>query len=63
LTTARKPYLVQLKPEFAGAYKGKLEVGREYQALISLHHPNLMKIVGTEVSHAAKGHFTIKPPA
>jgi hypothetical protein len=63
MKTVRKPYLVQLKPEFAAAYKGKLEVGREYQALFSLNHPDFMEIVGTEVSHADKRHFMIKAPA
>jgi hypothetical protein len=34
--TERKPYLVRLKPKCADAYAGKLQVGREYQALFSL---------------------------
>lgn len=63
MKTVRRPYLVQLKAEFAGPYEGKLQVGREYQALFSLHNPQMMEIVGTEVTHAEKRHFTIRAPA
>ena len=63
MRAARQTYLVELKPEYAASYKGRLEVGREYQAVFSLEHPNLMRIVATEVTHAPKGHFTIKAPA
>jgi hypothetical protein len=62
MKTQRKPYLVLLKSEFAAAYQGRLEVGREYQALFSLYQPHHMSIVGTEVAYADKRHFIIKQP-
>ena len=63
MKTAHKPCLVELRPDFAALYKGKLEVGRKYQALFSPSHPDFMEIVGTEVSHADKRHFEIEVPA
>jgi hypothetical protein len=59
--TERKPYLVRLKPKCADAYAGKLQVGREYQALFSLENARYMSIVGTDVTHALKAHFDIRP--
>jgi hypothetical protein len=58
--TERKPYLVKLKPNCADAYAGKLQVGREYQALFSLENAKYMSIVGTEITHALKVHFDIR---
>jgi len=52
--TERKPHLVRLKPKCADAYGGKLQVGREYQALFSLENAKYMSIVGTDVTHALK---------
>jgi hypothetical protein len=59
--TERKPHLVRLKPKCADAYAGKLQVGREYQALFSLENAKYMSIVGTDVTHALKAHFDIRP--
>jgi hypothetical protein len=61
LKTERKPHLVKLKPAFADAYKGKLQVGRQYQALFSLENATYMSIVGTNVTRAQKRHFDILP--
>jgi hypothetical protein len=61
IKTQRKPYLVRLKPKCADAYAGKLQVGREYQALFSLENAKYMSIVGTDVTHALKAHFDIRP--
>ena len=58
----RKPHLVRLKPKCADAYAGKLQVGREYQALFSLENAKYMSIVGTDVTHALKAHFDIRQP-
>jgi hypothetical protein len=58
--TERKPYLVKLKPNCADVYAGKLQVGREYQALFSLENAKYMSIVGTEITHALKVHFDIR---
>ena len=60
MKTERKPYLVKLKPTCAGAYAGKLQVGREYQALFSRENAKYMSIVGTDITHALKAHFDIR---
>ncbi len=44
----------------ASHYAGKLQVGREYQALFSLKNAKYMSIVGTEITHALKAHFDIR---
>jgi predicted porin len=51
---------VKLKPNCADAYAGKLQVGRQYQALFSLENAKYMSIVGTEITHALKAHFDIR---
>jgi hypothetical protein len=61
MKTERKPHLVKLKPASADAYKGKLQVGRQYQALFSLENATYMSIVGTNVTRAQKRHFDILP--
>ena len=55
MKTERKPYLVKLKPNCADAYAGKLQVGREYQALFSLENAKYMSIVGTDDHARAQG--------
>jgi hypothetical protein len=44
---------VKLKPNCADAYAGKLQVGREYQALFSLENAKYMSI-------ALRVHFDIR---
>jgi hypothetical protein len=61
MKTERKPHLVKLKPAFEDAYKGKLQIGRQYQALFSLENATYMSIVGTNVTRAQKRHFDILP--
>ena len=58
METRRRPYLVRLRPEYADLYKGKLEVGRDYQALF-FDDPYSMSIMGTTVDRADKRHFDI----
>jgi hypothetical protein len=60
METKRKPYLARLRPEYADVYREKLEVGREYHALFSKYHPDIMTIMGTTVDRADKRHFDIQ---
>ena len=60
METKRIPYVVRLRPEYAEAYKGKLEVGHDYHALFSKYHPDYMSIMGTIVDRAQKQHFDIE---
>jgi hypothetical protein len=61
--TGRPTYLVKLKPEFADLpdYKGRIEVGRTYRAFFSPDHADFMSLVGTDITHAQKRYFEIRP--
>jgi len=56
-------YLVRLKPEFGHLpdYRGRIEVGRTYRAFFSPDHADFMSLVGTDITHAQKRHFEIRP--
>jgi hypothetical protein len=60
---AKPSYLVKLKPEFGHLpdYRGRIEVGRTYRAFFSPDHADFMSLVGTDLTHAQKGHFEIRP--
>ncbi len=60
---AKPSYLVKLKPDFGHLpdYKGRIEVGRTYRAFFSPDHADFMSLVGTDITHAQKGHFEIRP--
>ena len=60
---AKPSYLVKLKPEFGHLpdYKGRIEVGRTYRAFFSPDHADFMSLVGTDMTHAQKRHFEIRP--
>ena len=60
---AKPSYLVMLKPEFGPLpdYKGRIEVGRTYRAFFSPDHADFMSLVGTDITHAQKRHFEIRP--
>jgi hypothetical protein len=59
MQTGRQPRLVRLKAEYAELYKGKLEVGRDYQGLFSPYRPDFMSIMGSTVDRADRRHFEI----
>jgi hypothetical protein len=60
---AKPSYLVNLKAEFAHLpdYRGRIEVGRTYRAFFSPDHADFMSLVGTDITHAQKRHFEIRP--
>jgi len=60
---AKPSHLVNLKPEFGHLpdYKGRIEVGRTYRAFFSPDHADFMSLVGTDITHAQKRHFEIRP--
>ncbi|MGE5761686.1 MAG: hypothetical protein ACM37V_15125 [Gemmatimonadota bacterium] len=60
---AKPSYLVMLKPEFGHLpdYKGRIEVGRTYRAFFSPDQADFMSLVGTDIAHAQKRHFEIRP--
>ncbi len=60
---AKPSYLVTLKPEFGHLpdYRGRIEVGRTYRAFFSADHADFMSLVGTDITHAQKRHFEIRP--
>jgi len=63
LDRAKPSYLVNLKPEFGHLpdYEGRIEVGRTYRAFFSPDHADFMSLVGTDITHAQKRHFDIRP--
>ena len=60
---AKPSYLVMLKPEFGHLpdYKGRIEIGRTYRAFFSPDQADFMILVGTDITHAQKQHFEIRP--
>ena len=60
---AKPSYLVKLKPEFGHLpdYRGRIEVGRTYRAFFSPDLADFMSLVGTDITHAQKRHFEIRP--
>ena len=60
---AKPSYLVNLKPEFGHLpdYEGRIVVGRTYRAFFSPDQADFMSLVGTDITHAQKRHFEIRP--